>query len=136
MTDQTAPSGLLRASLRANALFSACSGMVLVLVPAGLAAAFGGFDSRLLSAAGFSLIGFAGLLTLLASRREIRPSVALTVVGLDVAWVLGSGVVLLAGVLSVAGSWAVAGVADVVLVFAGLQLVGVRRLVRARAACA
>ena len=47
---------------------------------------------------------------------------------LNIAWVVASLAVIAAGWLSAAGNWAVGLVADVVLIFAILQAVGLRRM--------
>ena len=47
-------------------------------------------------------------------------------VALNIAWVVASLAVIAAGWLSAAGNWAVGLVADVVLIFAILQAVGLR----------
>ena len=122
------PARLLRNALRANACFSALSGCTLLAFSGSLAPWLGAPDAALLTGLGLNLAVFAGLLVLLASRPVIRRGLALTVVWLDLGWVAGSAVVLLAGVLTTAGAWSVALVADVVLAFALLQYLGVRRL--------
>jgi hypothetical protein len=125
------PGRLLRTSLRANAAFSAVCG-VGMLAAAGPSSVFLGVpEPRLVSLVGASLLGFSGLLLFLASRPRVHLPSALGIVGLDLAWVIGSAWVLLASVLTVAGNWTVALVADVVLLFALLQYLGVRRLRRA-----
>ena len=48
--------------------------------------------------------------------------------GLDTAWVVGSAIVLVMGILTTAGNVAVAVVADVVLLLSVAQFVGLRRL--------
>lgn len=49
---------------------------------------------------------------------------------LDIVWVVGSYVLLFAVRFSVGGKWAVAAVAEVVFLFAVIQWLGLRRVVR------
>ena len=77
---------------------------------------------------GANLVIFAGLLLWLASRDEISPGLALAVVAADGLWVLGSWIAMSAGMVTGQGWWTVGIVADVVLLLAILQYVGVRRI--------
>ena len=129
-------SPLLRNSLRANAAFSATCGLVLLSASDSLASLFGVPNPLLLAALGANLVGFATALVFLASRETIRRSLAMAVVWLDLGWVVGSVPVLLAAGLTSAGNWLVLIVMDVVLLFAVLQYLGIRRMVAPRAAMA
>jgi hypothetical protein len=129
-------SPLLRISLRANAAFSATCGVTLLVASDTLASLFGVPDPTLLGGLGLNLVVFAAALVFLASRETIRRPLAMAVVWLDLAWVAGSVPVLLAAGLSSAGNWAVVIVMDVVLTFAVLQYLGIRRMAPARAAMA
>lgn len=122
------PSQLLRNTLRANAAFSMLSGAMLVVACAALAKSFAISDSRILLAIGLGLLPFGLRLFQNASKPQIDMTEAKLAVVLDVAWVLGSAAVLAAGVLSSTGNWAVAIVADLVLVFAVAQTIGLRRI--------
>jgi hypothetical protein len=122
------PDRLLRMSLLGNAAFSTLSGLTSIFFAARLEAALGIPEPFSLMSLGVQLLLFAGLLVWLATREVIRPGLALAVVIADVLWVVGTVPLLLAGVLTTAGFWTAAMVADVVGVFAVLQLVGLRRL--------
>lgn len=122
------PRALLRNSLRANAAFSALSGLVLSLGASPVAEAIGLGDARILLAVGLGLLGFAGYVAFLASRPEIALGAAMAVVTADLAWVAGTGALVLLDVLSRTGATAAIVVADVVLLFALLQWLGVRRI--------
>lgn len=81
---------------------------------------------------GASLLVYAAGLFRNGRRRAISRTEALLAVVLDAAWVAGSAVLILAGVLSRAGNWTVAVVADIVLLFAALQLYGIRKMRQGR----
>ena len=134
MTDPTItstnPSPLLHRSLRANAAFSLFSGAAMLIAANPLAALMGIGDARLLTGAGLNLLAFAALLVWLASRVPINLPLAMAVVVADLLWVAGSAALLPMGFFSGAGNWIVACIADVVLVFAYLQYLGIRRLRR------
>jgi len=127
---------LLRWSLRGNAAFSALCGAAFLLAARPLAETAGVPDPRLLTALGANLLGFAALLVFVAARREIPLAAPPVVVWLDLAWVAGTVPLVLADVLTGAGRVAAVAVADVVLVFAALQYLGIRRVRAPRRALA
>lgn len=125
--------GLLRRALRANAIFSGASGVGLLVGAGPLSGFLGVGKPWVLFVVGLSLVAFAAGLLRNASRASIDRREAWTAAYLDVAWVVGS-VLLLAfapGLLSNAGKWTVAVVADVVGILAALQLYALWRM-RAR----
>ena len=119
---------LLRLSLGANAFFSSLSGASMLVASKPLAALLGLGDPRLVLATGLNLLAFAALLGWLASRQQIKLGLAWAVVFADLLWVAGSAVLVPADVFSTAGNWIVAGLADVVLGFALIQTLGIRRI--------
>ena len=135
----TAPDTLLRKALRANSAFSLASGLLLTFAAASIASFLGieetsifdGFDgTALVRVVGIGLIGYALLLYFFTQHSEITPMQGMEAVIADGAWVVGSVVLLLTDWLPLtsAGSWAILLVADVVLVFAIVQYIGVRRI--------
>ncbi len=130
MNTQPAKTILLRRVLQANGVFSALSGLVIIASARPLASLLGLQESLTLTIIAISLLIFATTLFWNARRENINPVDAWVAVGLDVAWVVGSVVLIFAGVLSVAGNWLVAVVADIVLLFAALQFYGLRKLRR------
>jgi hypothetical protein len=69
----------------------------------------------------------------LAARSEpVNTGIARFAVYADLAWVVGSAVLIFANLVpfTTAGKWTIAIIADVVLVFAILQYVGLRRVAR------
>lgn len=117
----------LRNVLIANVLFSITSGFIFAFLP-HLIADFAGVDwIPYFQILGVSLFGFAGFVFYTA--RTLNPRFIWIVFALDAAWVLGSYLLLLIGVLPItdAAKWAFAFIADAVLIFAILEYVGLRR---------
>jgi len=125
MTDRRS---LLRTSLQANAIFSTLSGLVFLVGAERVAEGIGLGDARLLLATGLNLLGFAALLAYLGSRPAIHLGLAMAVVWADLAWVVGTIPVVALDLLNRTGAIAAVAIADVVLLFAVLQYLGIRRL--------
>ncbi|MEM7311386.1 MAG: hypothetical protein AAF682_32275 [Planctomycetota bacterium] len=119
---------LLRRALLGNAAFSTACGLLLALGGGALAPVFGA-PALALRAVGLVLLPFAYGLWQNARRAEVHRAEAWTAVVLDAGWVAGSAalVALELWPLTFAGTWAVVAVADVVLLFAVLQALGLRR---------
>lgn len=116
-------SSLLRRVLRGNGLFSGISGLVLLVGAKPVAAFLGLAWPVALMSLGVTLLAYAAVLFWVTSQESIkRPFVQMAIL-LDVAWVVGSAAILLAGwlPLTVAGKWTVALLAEVVAIFAALQ---------------
>jgi hypothetical protein len=124
-----APDQLLHRVLQANMVFSGLTGLLLVVDAAPLSQWLGVPATWLLVVLGIGLLGFAGLLYLTARQRPLDLRQANLIFWLDVAWVVGSALLLATGwaPLTSAGWWAVLVVADVVALFAILEFVGIRR---------
>lgn len=120
---------LLRGVLQANMIFSGLSGLLLAVDAAPLSRWLGVPASWILVVIGIGLIGFAGLLYLIARQRPLDLRQANVIFWLDVAWVVGSALLLVTGwaPLTTAGWWTVLLVADAVALFAILEFVGIRR---------
>lgn len=125
-------STLLRRALGANALFSASCGLLLVGVSNWTAALLGDVAPWILRLLGVGLLLYAAFLFWIARQPTPPASYALLATGADLGWIVGSAVLLVFPVLSTTGVGLVAGVAGVVLVFALLQLAGLRALTRNR----
>lgn len=123
-------SQLLQRTLQGNALFSAISGLGFVLAPGWLARITGIRPALAFIVVGVGLVGYAAWLWLNARKEPVPRSAALVAIVGDSLWVIASVIVLMSGILpmTTAGKWGVALVADVVGVFAILQLIGLRRL--------
>jgi hypothetical protein len=126
------PSHFLRQSLRANALFSMLSGLAFALASAPLAALLGDVPPLLVFGVGLQLLFFAAGLVWLASRSEISVPLTIAVIVADGLWVLGTAVVVYADLFARQGEILALVLADVVLVLAILQSIGVRRITALR----
>lgn len=128
----TAPDRLLRYALRANASFSIVSGLVFLVAAPPLAAWMGVPSPVYLVVIGIGVLLFAVDLLTNAARTELHLPRTLVVIIMDIAWVVGSAV-LLWGIdvgLTDGGRWLVLGIADVVACFAIAQTIGYRRIRR------
>ena len=121
---------LLRSTLVINAISTALCGLALLLAPAPLAELLGVSPPAILAGVGAGLVLYAAGLVWTARRKPIPGAAAWAAIVLDLGWVLGSVAVVELGILSSIGAGLVALVAALVLVFAVLQLVGVRRAAR------
>lgn len=121
---------LLRSTLVINGVSTALCGLALLLAPAPLAELLGVSPPALLAALGAGLVLYAAGLFWTARRRPIPGPAAWAAIVLDFGWVVGSVAVVELGVLTSIGVGLVALVAAVVLIFAVLQLVGVRQAPR------
>ncbi|MCI0709366.1 MAG: hypothetical protein L0154_04310 [Chloroflexi bacterium] len=120
---------LLKTALRGNALFSVISAVV-TLVTSGSVAEFMGVEDNLpFIILGVGLVLWAVDVYFVSSQDPIRPDYVKMIIGGDLLWVAGSAVLLLFDPFdfSTAGMWAVLVVADIVLTFAIVQYVGLRR---------
>ena len=70
------------------------------------------------------------MLVWLASRSEISAPLAMAVISADFLWVLGTGIVVYVDLLTRGGNILIVALADVILLLAVLQAIGVRRLGR------
>ena len=123
---------LLRRALQGNALFSAIFGALFLIINQTLIQFLGLPSSASLTPLGFGLLGYAGWLLWNARREKIKVMDGWIAVILDVVWVVGSYALLFVVKFSHGGKWAVALVAEVVLLFAVMQWLGLRRVGRSR----
>jgi len=118
----------LRRALLADCVVSAASGLLLLAAPAAIASLIGAPSAGLVAAVGAALVMW-GLWLWRNSRREaLRRSEAVATVALNLAWVVASGVVIAGGGLTREGNWIVAFVADAVLAFAVMEVIGLRKI--------
>jgi hypothetical protein len=116
--------------LLGNAIFTALSGLACLAWPRPLAVWLGIEQPLILSVLGIILLLSAGGLAWIAMRTPSDRRMVQAIFILDVVWVIVSALALLAGwpPLTATGKWIIAGVADVVAVFALLEFVGLRRM--------
>jgi hypothetical protein len=119
---------LLRRALLANASFSMISGLVLVFAQRWVARLLGLPEATNLITLGIGLLVFAAILVLFARKKPLKRSDAWIAVILDLSWVVGSYPLLFVVPFSVSGKWVVAIVAEVVMIFALVQWLGIRRI--------
>jgi hypothetical protein len=118
----------LRRSLQLDGIASGLCGALLLLAAGPIAALIGLPGPGLARAAGAGLLVFAAALLWNAARATVSRGEALGTVVLNVAWVLGSAIVIVDGPLTLVGNLAVAAVAAAVVLFTVLEIVGLRRL--------
>lgn len=123
-------SQLLQRALQGNALFSATSGLGFVLAPGWLAQITGIQPALAFTVVGIGLLVYAAWLWLQAGKDPVSRNGARVAIAGDSLWVIASIIVLASGILplTTAGKWGVAVIADVVGLFAILQVIGLRRL--------
>lgn len=118
---------MLRNALRGNAAFSTLSGLTLIL--------FNGYFKNLFEAnfalwpLGIGLLLFAAQLIYLTSKQEMPSKEVKLIIGMDLLWVIGSVVLLLAiSGIPAPGRWVIILVAVMVADFALFQYVGLRKM--------
>lgn len=136
---------LLRTALRINGAFSGTCGLIASIASGGVSEAFGIEEASILSLMngqafvfliGLGLIVFAFDLFWLASRPTIHEGLAWLIIGADLAWVMISWIMLVGNALpfSQAGGWTVLILSDIVLIFAIVQWVGLKRMTQEQSA--
>jgi len=123
--------GLLKKALTGNAVFSVVSGLAILLANRWLVKFLGLPDQVSLAILGVSLIVYAAILWLNARRPKIKITDAWIAVILDAVWVIGSYVLIFVVPFSVYGKWVVALLAELVLAFAIVQWLGIRKIRKA-----
>lgn len=121
---------LLRNALRANAAFCSASAL-LAIFGAGLLTNFLGAGTNIFfMGLGVLLLLHAAILYVATTQSTLPRNIAWYAIVGDVAWVLASAAILLTDAFSLSdgGKWATLIVADIVLVFAIVQFIGIRRL--------
>jgi hypothetical protein len=124
----------LTRALLGNAIFSLTSGLVFLLRGDSAAALIGVGPDWLYRAIGAGLLGFALCVAWVALRRPVNTFFALLISVADLLWVLGTAALLLivGASMQPAGVTVLIAIAAVVLLFAVLQLRGIRQHFDAR----
>lgn len=120
----------LRRVLQANGLFCAASGLIAVVAAGPLATFLGLPEPLILVVTGIILVPYGLALFWIVSRDSLVDQVAIVAIVLDIAWVLGSIVLLLSDWVpfTTGGMWAVALIALIVADFAGTQIYALNRV--------
>jgi hypothetical protein len=121
----------LRRSLQLDGIASALCGALLLLAAGPVSALAGLPGPGIARAVGAGLLVYAAALLWNAARATVNRGEAFLAVVLNAGWVAGSAVLIVVGPLTLGGNLAVAAVAAVVLLFAVLEVVGLRRLCEA-----
>ena len=130
---QRDPAQLLRRALQIDAFASVFSGAGLLLAAGPISRWLGLGLSWPLALIGADMIIFGVWVGFEAQREQLRAGRVRAVLALNAAWLIASALLIAFDPfgLSVAGKWAVAGVADLVLLIAIGEYLGLRRLARA-----
>ena len=120
----------LRRALMGNALFSILSGLTILFAQGWVLRILGLSSKVSLLILGVALLGFAATLVINARKQQVKLSDAWIAVWMDVAWVIGSYVLIFIVPFSTEGKWVVGVVAELVFLFAVLQFVGIRRILK------
>ena len=121
---------LLRNTLRGNSIFSAVSG-VLALIDARLLANFMGIETTIpFVVLGVGLLLYAVYLFISTRTRPMNKFFGWFAIIADAVWVIATVVILLtdAFALTNGGKWLLLIIGDMVLVFAIVQYIGLRRI--------
>ncbi|MFB4291838.1 hypothetical protein ACBI99_29600 [Nonomuraea sp. ATR24] len=119
----------LRLVLALDAVVTGANGLV-YLAGAGLVSDLLGPDAGLLRGIGAFLLVYGAAVGLLAARGTVSQAGVKAVIGLNIAWTLGSVAAVITGMMeftTIGAVWAIAQ-ALVVGVFAELQIMGLRKL--------
>jgi hypothetical protein len=119
---------LLRYALLGNASFSTITGLLIIVAHDWIGHLLGIAGRVGLVGLGIGLLVFAATLLINARRPELKLTDAWAVVLMDLVWVAGSYILVLVAPFTAEGRWVIAVVADLVLVFAVLQWVGIHRI--------
>lgn len=120
---------MLHVALRSNAAFCDISGLVMIIAAKPLAAFLGLSNPAILVGIGIGLFAWALLLFWGSMQLEVPRWLAWLAIDGDLAWVVGSAVLIFLPVLSFSNpaKWTIAIIADVVLLFAIWQFIALRR---------
>ena len=123
-------SSLLRNALYGNSVFCFLSGLDFALFSKPIAMFLGLSASWIIFVLGIGLMIYGADVFFFARKESINEGFAKFVIGADIAWVVGSVILIFSSLVdfSIAGKWAIAIIADIVLVFAIVQFIGLRRM--------
>jgi hypothetical protein len=118
----------LRRSLQLDGVASGLTGLLLLVAAGPISTLIGVSAPVVARIVGAGLVAFAAALVWNARRATIARGEVVLTVALNVAWVVGSAVLIVLGPLTLLGNLAVAAVAAAVLGFTVLEVVGLRRV--------
>jgi len=129
LSDYFEHKSLLHNVLRINSAFSGLFGLVFILFPGKVSEMFGITNPFPITITGILLIGWEIFVSQLVRKPQVSvPGTWIVILG-DLSWVVGSIALLLGDWLSLTntGFWFIAIIADIILVFAIVQYIGLRR---------
>jgi hypothetical protein len=118
----------LRRSLQLDGVASGLTGLLLLVAAGPISTLIGVSAPVVARIVGAGLVAFAAALVWNARRATVARGEVVLTVALNVAWVVGSAVLIALGPLTLLGDLAVAAVAAAVFGFTVLEVVGLRRL--------
>jgi hypothetical protein len=120
---------LLRRVLQADGLICAAFGLLLTFGASPVASFMGVSSTVPILALGLIMAVYGVGLFVLASRETIDRRLPIIVIMLNIAWVIGSAIVLAADLfgLTTGGRWAILFIADAVALLAIAEFIGLRR---------
>jgi hypothetical protein len=124
---------MLRKTLLSNAIFSFLSGLLMVVLNNWLSSFIGVPYPIILIAIGSGLIIFSLWLFSLALKQDIQIMIIGSVVIMDLIWVVGSVILVIAQLLTSQGNSLCLALASVVFILALLQIIGIRKSKRGEA---
>lgn len=121
---------LLRSALLGNSIFCVLSGLDFALFSRPVADFLGLSSPTVILVLGVGLIAYALVVFIQARAQPLSLPFARFAIVADVLWVIGSAALIFTSMVAftTAGKWAIAIIADIVLVFAILQYIGLRRI--------
>lgn len=127
-------SNLLRKALYGNSIFCALSGLDFAIFSKPISNFLGLSNSWVILVLGIILVLYGIEVFIFARKEKISEGFAKFVIVADIAWVIGSAILIFTNLIpfTTAGKWAIAIIADIVLVFAIVQYVGLKRLTKAQ----
>jgi len=123
-------SSLLRGALYANSVFCFTSGLAFTLFSKPISTFLGLSAVWIILVLGVVLCLYGIEVFILARRGSVNEGLAKFAIGADIAWVIGSAILIFTNLVAFTtpGKWAIAAIADIVLVFAIGQYMGLRKL--------
>lgn len=127
----TQDKSLLRSALLGNSIFCFLSGLDFALFSGPVAKFLGLSSPTVIFVLGIILAGYALVVFSQSRMQPLNFSFAQLVIIADVLWVIGSALLIFTNLVAftTTGKWTIAIIADIVLIFAITQFVGLRRIV-------
>lgn len=127
---QSQNNNLIHKALQANGIFSGISGLMTLLGATMLVQFFGAGTALFFIVLGAGLIFHAVTLYMNTRTQNVNRYFAWYAIAGDIAWVLATALILLTNAfdLSSGGKWLLLIIGDIVLIFAIVQFIGLRRM--------